>query len=239
MHTIRLLGRDYPELGPVGVEALDAGGALALSRGRYKKPYRHQDPNEDGALLVHTDSGVLLAVSDGYNGVTASETAIELARARAALLIGSSAREFRSALVELFDEVGERLRATRRSRTTLVIASVTDERCVWACFGDSSLFRSTAERPVTPTNELVLGYGLSLDAAEQGWSGSFAPRDGERIALVTDGITNFTPRSSGISRTLGEAQDDAGAARALTDAALRGGAGDNVAVATVSTGRRA
>lgn len=238
MRAIRLLGRDYPELGPVGVEALDGGGALALSRGRFKKPYRHQDPNEDGALLVRSDAGVLLAVSDGYNGVAASETALELAAARAGVLIASSGQEFRSAVLELFDDVGERLRTARRSRTCLVLASVTDDGCLWASFGDSSLFRSDAEGPVTKSNRLVLGSGLSLDAAEESWSGSFAPVGGERIALVTDGITNFTPRPSEIPRTLGEAEDDVGAARALVDAALLGGAGDNVAVATLAVGTR-
>jgi len=87
VRSICLLGRDYPELGPLGIAGLPTGGALALSRGALPKPYPHLDPNEDGALLVETQRGMLLAIADGYNGVAACELALAAAREGAGALI--------------------------------------------------------------------------------------------------------------------------------------------------------
>jgi serine/threonine protein phosphatase PrpC len=53
---------------------------------------------------------------------------------------------------------------------------------------------------------------------------------GARIALVSDGVTNFIAERT-IPGMLGAAASDLDAARALAQAAFEGGAGDNVAVA--------
>ncbi len=233
MQAISLLGRDYPELGPLGLAELPGAGALALSRGRYPKAYRHHDPNEDSALLVRADAGLLLAVTDGHNGARASEVAIEVVQEHAPKLIGRPTREFRSEMFAIFDDVAARLRGAAGSRTCLILAAL-GELCEWACFGDASLFRAGSSRPVSPPNRLLLGRGLSLDEPEDLWSGTLQLGPGERIALVTDGITNFTPRLEQIQTALREAPDDVHAARLLAENALRGGAGDNVAVATAS-----
>jgi serine/threonine protein phosphatase PrpC len=231
--SLCLLGRDYPELGPLGIAALPAGGALALSRGALPKPYPHQDPNEDGALLVQTSAGVLLAVADGYNGATACELALAAAHESAADLVGSRGAAFRTRVTELVARVARRLPASAaRSRTCLVLARAAQRECEFASFGDSSLLRAGHAEPVSRTNELVLGRALDLAAVSpEFWYGRFECAPRERIALVSDGVTGFAALGE-LARELGEAPGDAAAARALAELALRGGAGDNVAVCT-------
>jgi hypothetical protein len=230
--SICLLGRDYPELGPLGIAALPGGGALALSRGARPKPYPHQDPNEDGALLVETEGGVLLAIADGYNGAAACELALAAARESAVELVGSRGGAFRTLVAELVTRVSQRLPpAAARSRTCLVLARIAARQCEFASFGDSCLLRSSHSLPASTINELVLGRaldlaGVSLDV----WYGSFECATGERIALLTDGVTNFAPASDELARALAQAPSDPAAARELAELALRGGAGDNVAV---------
>jgi serine/threonine protein phosphatase PrpC len=230
--AICLLGRDYPELGPLGIAALEEGGAIALSRGSQPKPYPHQDPNEDGALLLHTDGGVLLAVVDGYNGVEASEAALLAVIERAGDLCEATGSGFRAVVGRVVGRVAERLpAAAQRSRTCLVLARVSGRRCEFASFGDSSLLRTTRPEPVTTPNELVLGRALELAGVPLDlWYGSFECSPGERLVLATDGVTNFGPAAPELARAAAEAASDRLAARELAELALRGGAGDNVAV---------
>src|SRR5215470_12737194 len=96
MRAIALLGKDWPELGPVGLLELPDGGAVAISRGAHPKPYAHTDPNEDAVLLVRTDAGVLLAIADGFNGSEASELGLAEVRARASALLEASGEAFRA-----------------------------------------------------------------------------------------------------------------------------------------------
>jgi serine/threonine protein phosphatase PrpC len=49
--------------------------------------------------------------------------------------------------------------------------------------------------------------------------------------VVSDGVTNYVPDPARISEWLAEAPNDMQAARTIAECALRGGAGDNVAVA--------
>jgi serine/threonine protein phosphatase PrpC len=230
--SLCLLGRDYPELGPLGLVAFPDGGALALSRGAKPKPYPHQDPNEDGALLVRTAQGALLAIGDGYNGSAACELALAAAHDAAARLIGARGAEFRARVAELVGHVAHRLpAAAARSRTCLVLARVVGSHCEFASFGDACLIRASRPAPVSRANELVLGRALDIaSVAAEFWYGSFECAPRERIALVTDGVTNFAPGIEGLVAALGEAASDLAAARALAEQALVGGAGDNVAV---------
>jgi serine/threonine protein phosphatase PrpC len=230
--SICLLGRDYPDLGPLGIAALSDGGAVALSRGALPKPYPHQDPNEDGALLVRTETGVLLAIGDGYNGAAACEIALAAAHECAPELVGSRGGGFRTRVAELVMRVAQRLPASAgRSRTCLVLARVVGRHCEFASFGDSCLIRSSRPAPVSCANELVLGRALDVaSVAEEIWYGSFECAPGERVALLSDGVTNFAPAPDTLAQTLAQAPSDPVAARALAELALRGGAGDNIAV---------
>lgn len=235
--SIALLGRDYPALGPVGVAHLPGTGALALSRGLERKPYRHVDPNEDAALLLADETGVLLAVADGFNGVAASEIALRAVRRAASDLLVPEAPRFAAAALALFERLGRRLDPESDSRTCLLVAALCGSRCHFATVGDSSVYRATSLEVVSAGNELVLGPGFDARRLEGGpsgeraiWHGSFERALGERIALVTDGITNFTRDLRAVSRSLAHAPTDTSAAVAIVRDALSGGAGDNVAV---------
>jgi serine/threonine protein phosphatase PrpC len=233
--SLLLLGRDHPDLGPLALVWLPEGGALALSRGARPKAYEATDPNEDAALLVHGERGALLAVADGFHGLAASHRALELCEGAAPALIGVGLGDFRLAVERLAVGIGEQIRDFGASRTCLVLAAVDAAGCRWACLGDSSLYRSTQSDSVSSPNDLIVRPGLrSLPHPVEYWSGAFRPARGERVALVSDGVTNFVENLSAIPRLLASAKSDAEAARELSLAALHGGAGDNVAVVTLT-----
>jgi serine/threonine protein phosphatase PrpC len=232
MRAIALLGRDWAELGPLGLAELPDGGAIALSRGALPKAYAHTDPNEDAALVVRTAAGVLLAVADGFNGGEASELAIDRARARAAELVEASGDAFRSEVTRLADDVLAALPRRSRSRSCLVLAALRGESVEIASLGDSNAFVAGAAHALASENSLLLGNPESLRSARpELFHLRFTRAGGERVALVSDGITNFIADPTRIPRLLAESATDLAAARAVAEAALDGGAGDNVAVA--------
>lgn len=232
--SICLLGRDYPDLGPMGLAGFPDGGALAISRGAFPKSYLHQDPNEDAALLVRDGDAVLIAVADGYNGVAASEVVMGSTREHAARLLADSEKGFCEAVGVLCAEIADRLKRAGRSRTCLMLAALRDGHCDAACFGDSMLFRSSERQPASRVNDLVLGSGDPLPGATlDAWYTGFDCLPGERLAVMTDGVTNFVRRQASLARLLADASDDLAAALQTLQAAMRDGAGDNLAVATV------
>jgi serine/threonine protein phosphatase PrpC len=232
--SICLLGRDFPDLGPLGVVGYPDRGAIALSRGALGKPYPHLDPNEDGALLVRSSDAALLVVADGHNGARACEAALAATRARANALL-QPGDGFAQAVVELIDEIARRLTGARRSRTCLLVARVIGPHCEFASFGDSTLLRARKREPLNAPNALILGPRRDLRAALPIlWYGAFERDPGERIAAVTDGVTNFVPEAEELRQLLADSPDDLAAARALAERAMRGGAGDNVAVCAFS-----
>ena len=237
---LELRGRDYPELGPLGSASLAEGGALAISRGAYRKPYAHVDPNEDGAFLQRTDSATLLCVVDGYNGVRASELCLDAVRAHADAILAAAPEAFVAAVTEVALEAGRALagRWRERSRSCLFVAVVEPDECRWAGIGDCAVFRASQPDPVSRENKLVVGPRLAkqLPAPEQcdQWSGSFARAAGERIALVSDGVPNFVPEGRLVQEALRDAPDDRSAADAVVRLAMECGAGDNLAIATVA-----
>lgn len=232
MRAISLLGRHWPELGPLALVEFDDGGALALSRGAKPKTYAHQDPNEDAALLVRVPAGVVLAVADGFNGCEAAELTIERTRAWAELLLLARGEDFRARVAELLDDVRGRLPADSQSRSCLVLAALRGTHAELAGFGDSCAFRGGAPTPLLPQNPILVGSERGprgIDPAR--WYTSFERAPGERVALVSDGVINFMPDPSEIPVLLGASASDLDCARAIALAALRGGAGDNVAAA--------
>jgi len=229
-----LLGRHYTRLGPLALVEFPDGGALALSRGAVRKAYRYVDPNEDAALIVRSDAGCLLAVADGYNGTSASEIAIEAVSGHAAELILTPEDRFLGRMEQLAIDISLALAEVEPSRSCLLVSVIVGRRCRWFSLGDSSLFRSTSEDVASPRNDLVLDAKLrNLPHPSDFWAGAFDVEPGERIALVSDGITNFIQDPRIISRLLSKAASDVHAARALATAAMRAGAGDNVSVAAM------
>jgi serine/threonine protein phosphatase PrpC len=232
MRAISLLGRHWPELGPLALVELDDGGALALSRGAQPKSYAHTDPNEDAALMVRLPAGVLLAVADGHNGLEAAELAIVRAQAGADFLLAATGADFRVRICELLDDVRARLTRGSRSRATLVLAALHADRVELASFGDAYAFRSGSPTPLIPPNAILVGSDHSpRDIEPARWYRSCERAPGERVALVSDGVINFMPDPSEIPGLLAAATGDLACVRTIALAALRGGAGDNVAVA--------
>ena len=232
MRAIALMGKDWAELGPLGLAELPDGGALALSRGALPKAYAHTDPNEDAALVVRTPAGVLLAVADGFNGSEASELAIARARERAPELVELAGDAFRGEVSRLSDEVLAALPRRSRSRSCLVLAALRGDSVEIASLGDSNAFVAGAPHGLASENSLLLGNPEPLSRARpDSFHLRFTRAAGERIALVSDGVTNFVADLASIPRFLAECPSDLAAARAIAEAAMHGGAGDNVAVA--------
>ena len=50
MATLMMLGSDHQQLGMVHADALGTRVGMAMSAGRFPKPYAAVDPNEDAAL---------------------------------------------------------------------------------------------------------------------------------------------------------------------------------------------
>jgi serine/threonine protein phosphatase PrpC len=233
--SLALLGCDYPDLGPLAITGLPDGGAIALSRGAHPKPYRHVDPNEDAALLVRTDEGALLAVADGHNGRMSAELAIRCVCEHAAELIPARGQAFAAHTRGLIAGLMRRMGRVGRSRTCLALTAIQGEDCHFAIFGDCSVWRANAAEPQSVPNDLILGPGLQLqDVPEALWSGYFRCDPDERVAVVSDGITNFVPDIYKICLVLRDAEDDCVAVGTLADSALTGGAGDNLAAATIA-----
>ena len=235
---LELRGRDYPELGPLGSAALAEGGALAISRGAYRKPYAHVDPNEDGAFLQRGDGSTLLCVVDGYNGVRASELCLDAVRGHAAAILAAAPEAFVAAVTEAALAAAHALAGgwRERSRSCLFVAVVEPKRCRWAGIGDCALFRASDPEPVSRDNPLVVGPRLAerLPGPEE-WSGGFERAAGERIAVVSDGVPKFVPEGRLIQEVLRDAVDDRSAAAAVVQLAMECGAGDNLAIATVAS----
>jgi serine/threonine protein phosphatase PrpC len=228
---VQLRGRDYTVLGHLAAVELPEAGALALTRGAHPKAYAHVDPNEDGALVLSAEAGTLLTVVDGHHGCAASELALHAVHEAWIELLRDDDQAFRHAVEAVVARVGDELRSAGKSRTCLLVATCIGERCRWACLGDCTLLRSHSSAPIHPPNPLILRPDLSLQKAEH-WCGAFSAEPGERIAAVTDGATNFVQDLEELRAILGSAPGDLEAARDLVSAAMRAGAGDNVAAAT-------
>ena len=237
---LELRGRDYPRLGPLAHVSLPDGGALAISRGEFQKPYAHVDPNEDGALLFRDDAAALLAVVDGHNGVAASEAGLDAVREYAPALAAAPDDDFERCMKDVLASGARRLAGERRSRSCLLVAVIAGGACRWASLGDAALWRAGAGAAETERdNRVVLGPGL-VGGVPEGvrWSGRFALRPGERVALMSDGVPNFMPGGDWIGEILRDAPNDATAVVALARAAMESGAGDNVTVAAFTAPAR-
>jgi serine/threonine protein phosphatase PrpC len=103
--------------------------------------------------------------------------------------------------------------------------------CHVANFGDSAAFRAHAEETLVLPNDLILGPALAAPALRQlPFASHFEREPGERVAVVSDGVTTFVREIRQVSRWLSEGRNDLEAAQRIAEGALDAGAGDNVAV---------
>lgn len=231
MRSAWLRGRDALELGAM-LERRSGSGAVALSRGGAKKSYAHTDPNEDGALVVAGDGGVLVAVADGHGGVEAAEIALEHVYTAVAPRLVAADATLRGAwealaletLVSTNAAIVERAErsARRRSRTTLALA-VARPAEGWLfhlAVGDSHVYQVTRDGAFDLACERAdggeshfLGFGPETPESLRGKSLRGAePLAGTRaVAAVTDGLSE---------RQVGVEDPDAAVLDAWRDAAV-------------------
>jgi len=234
---VALWGDDHPDLGRIRDERLDERTALALSRGRFPKPYAHVDPNEDAVLAACGSGGWLLAVADGHFGFDAARAALGAVEARGDALVGAPLRrpemELRELCAAAQDAVVKALEHAVEprtgSRTALTVALATDADLHVVTYGDTVCVRARGGRgKVVGRGHAFLGPGTVVPPVTRA---RLRPRD--RVAVASDGLTDYlghdwTHRIAGV---LCGSHDPQVAARHLVELAGAGGAGDNVAVA--------
>jgi serine/threonine protein phosphatase PrpC len=244
-----LWGIDHEELGPIASAAAGERAGVAISRGRFPKRYRYEDPNEDAVAAVAGPRATLLVIADGHNGATASHIAVQ------ALLnaVGDDPPDgFGDAdWLDLFAVVNDEVIAAKgpgaphpASNTVLVAALASPGRLSWAAVGDSAIVvaRPGADRGRQLNKEAMrfLGQPMSRRGIKGSVArGSHALEPEDWVALVTDGLSEFVAPlrpADVVPRVLSVAPDTGAqaAAAGLVEAACSAGAGDNVAAAVLA-----
>ena len=237
VRSASLWGDDHTNLGDIAVIGVGERTAVALSRGRYPKGYRHLDPNEDAVLAAAQGSKTLLVVADGHRGFDAARAAVSAVEDRVPQLL-SHRQEAAAVVLDAMEaarqSVCEALASVEPersgSRTTLAIALLTGSALTIAGLGDS---RIAIIRPGGSQSfwgdAPFLGPDTNLDGA---WFFTVDVEVGDWVIAGTDGLFDFLGRN-GLRQleALAEENGSADLARAAVESAFAGGAGDNVAVA--------
>ena len=234
---VALSGPDCVVIGEIADVVLGHEGALAMSVGRHPKANPSIDPNEDAAFIAAGPRALLVVVADGHLGFNAAQAAVRALQAEAPILLGCSPRTAVQAL-ELAMHTAEDAVAgaladvadtLQSSRTALTVA-VAHPGIVHVCtVGDTAAFhvkgggRSKLKR--FRAEDRFLGpYHGPVRVDRRRW------RVGDRLVIASDGLTDFTGESL-IGQVAAAPAPPQTTARRLVEAALDGGAGDNVTVA--------
>lgn len=238
--VVTLWGDEHTVLDQVADAAVDGHAAVALSRGRYPKPYEHVDPNEDGVLAATGPGGRLLAVVDGHFGFDAARAALAAVAERAADVVQQAPARpvaavealcgaaLRAVIAAVAAATGERA----DSRTALTLALVVGDHLYVATYGDTVCVRERAGRGKPVGDDAgFLGPDSSIPSVTR-----VRVRPQDRVAVASDGLTTYLGRDwvGHTAATLARAEDPRWAARALIELAMDGGAGDHVAVGVLA-----
>ncbi len=241
-HSYRLAtlwGSDHPQLGEVATASVAPYAGLALSRGGYPKAYPHLDPNEDAAFAATDGQRWLLAVADGHNGFDAARAALGAVAETAESVLAAAAGAPENALLEAFTAARTAMTATvgeldgqrRDSGTALSIALVAPGRLYAATLGDTVVLRLKSGRSGRSAAEVTSSSPFLRPHRTLPRPRSCRFRSGERVVLASDGLVDFLGREwRQQCATVASSAEPVAAARALTERACAGGAGDNVAV---------
>ena len=234
--TVALSGPDCVVPGEITDVALGGVGALAMSVGRYPKPNPSVEPNEDAAFMAAGSNALLVVVADGHLGFNAAQAAVAALQVEAPVLLGCSPVTAVQAL-ELAVHTAERGVAAalagaedvaQSSRTALTVA-IAHPGIVHVCtVGDTAAFhlkgaRSRLKRFRSEDRFLGPHHG-PVRVDRRRW------RVGDRLVIASDGLTDFADDSL-IGQIAAAQAPSLETARKLVEAALDGGAGDNVTVA--------
>lgn len=243
MQRFALLGRDYPDLGSIGQQALGVAQAC-ISAGQdaaspsfvYKGDATY--PNEDGLVILNDQTRWLFAVADGHLGHHTSHALLEGLKALPQI-------PARLGPLSLALSGGDWIEQTAGGSTLLVAClDAATGSGFGLSFGDSSLV-VLGPQGARLQNTLNSDYlrGGSAVPTELGQPFQFQLRPGETLLLYTDGINECCyrdpHRSVGFSHLEAlyahHGQDAASLARALIELALVGvdghsGGQDNAAL---------
>jgi serine/threonine protein phosphatase PrpC/Mg-chelatase subunit ChlD len=236
--VLTLRGSDCVTLGKVvAEEARAGGGGLAMSRGRLPKPTPSLDFNEDGALVAVGSHGSFAVVVDGHFGFDAAAAALDVTAEWAHVLVDDPVKNPELALEALLAEAQDRIatqlasvEARRQdSRTAITLALMTAGRCHVATIGDTSalLLRGRQRLIRFPEDRRYLGPDPmpALQTVQK-------VRPGDRLVVASDGLRDFSSTEHIVNVVqANRSQPCVQTAKALVEAALLGGAGDNVTVA--------
>ena len=244
-----LWGRDHEELDRIASAAAGDRVGLAISRGRFPKAYRYEDPNEDVVAAVAGPRATLLVCADGHSGLTSSHVAVETVLEA----VGDDPPPSFSdgEWLELFTRANDAIIATKHetsphpgSDTVLLAALVAGGQLSFAGIGDAALVvaRPGTERGRQLNKEAFrfLGQPMKPRALKGAVDrGSFALEADEWVAMATDGLSEFVAPlrpADVLPRVLARAESRTpeDAAVQLVDAACVAGAGDNVATAVLA-----
>ena len=224
-----LLGEDHTELGGIAVDEVTPRISIAISRGRFPKPYAYVDPNEDAVFALTDGATTILAVADGHKGFDAARTAIQAVELVAPDVLTTPAETATALLVEAaVTSVNDSHPPTRvDSRTALTVVVISDGALAAATFGDTVCFvviRQDIER--VGRSAAFIGH----DTITRNFEIETRPVKAQATTiLASDGLTNYATESA-IRSAIG---DRGGHAETFVHMAFEGGAGDNVAVAVL------
>ena len=196
--AVRLLGSDHTKLGEIASAELGQGIAIALSRGRYPKGYRHLDKNEDAVLAASNGTVSLVAVADGHAGFDAARAAIEALDESIPLLLDIGAEDPEAALRRGFQLAREAVAPAlaevsgprRSSRAALVVCIADAGRAAVANLGDAVAIRMSGKKvsSLLGVSSPYLNASVALDDLEVRL---LRLNRGDRVALMSDGVPDF------------------------------------------------
>jgi serine/threonine protein phosphatase PrpC len=146
-------------------------------------------------------------------------------------LVQEDGDAFEDAICETVRALASQAYRLTPASTTLVVMAICGEICHVANFGDSAAFRAKAPEGLVQPNDLMLGPALASPALRRmPFATHFRREPGERVGVVSDGVTSYLRDTSQVPLWLAEEGNDLEAARRVAEGALNSGAGDNVAV---------
>jgi serine/threonine protein phosphatase PrpC len=231
-----LAGPEAPTLGRFTMRALAPVAAIAMSAGRLPKVPPPLDPNEDAAMVAVGPHATLAVVIDGHLGFDTAGALVTSFKDQAETVVvrpvddpletlSDIVEDAHSASYKALVDVGSE---RARSGAALSAALVVDDRVYVTTIGDT-LVMLTGQRGRPRAFRRTQTFLAQHQGRVRVESARIPPRG--RLLMATDGLVDFTSEGQVAALLTGTVEQQArDAARAMLDAALMGGAGDNVTV---------
>ena len=236
VRMVVLSGPETPTLGRFAIRALAPAAGIAMSAGRLPKQRPSVDPNEDAAFVAVGPSGALAAVIDGHLGFDVAGAVLEVLKAETDLALAREIYDVEAVLNGLVSAAKSASELTlahlpserAHSGAALSLALYSGGRLAVCTIGDTIALLATPKGKVRPFGR---GSRFLRDLRGRARMEVVKAPAAARLVLASDGLVDFTSQglvTSLIASTMEHEPREA--AYALMDAALLGGAGDNVTV---------